>query len=292
MGLVLKTDFQDMKLVGRGKVRDIYDLGDSLLIVTTDRISAFDVILPNGVPDKGVVLTQLSKYWFDLTSDVVENHLLSTDVDEMPEVCHKYRDELEGRTMWVKKADPFPVECVVRGYISGSGWKDYQDTGSVCGIPLKDGLLESEAMDSPIFTPATKAEVGEHDENISFERMAEIVGQEKADALKKITLDIYKRGVEIAKEKGIIIADTKMEFGLIDGKIILIDELMTPDSSRFWFKESYAAGKAQESMDKQFVRNYLETLTWDKTAPGPELPEDLVVQTRERYMEIMDILTK
>lgn len=292
MNVVLSTDFPDLKLIGRGKVRDIYDIGDSLLIVTTDRISAFDVILPNGIPNKGYVLTQLSKFWFDLTADIVENHLITIEVDEMPVECQKYKDILKGRSMLVKKANPFPVECVVRGYICGSGWKDYLATGSVCGISLKDGLLESEAMESPIFTPATKAELGDHDENISFERMCEIVGQEKSEKLKEITTKIYNKGVEIAKEKGIIIADTKMEFGEIDGKIILIDELMTPDSSRFWLKESYAPGKLQDSMDKQFVRNYLETLNWDKTAPGPELPEEIAEKTSEMYLEIMDILTK
>lgn len=292
MNVVLSTDFPDLKLIGRGKVRDIYDIGDSLLIVTTDRISAFDVILPNGIPNKGYVLTQLSKFWFDLTADIVENHLITIEVDEMPVECQKYKDILKGRSMLVKKANPFPVECVVRGYICGSGWKDYLATGSVCGISLKDGLLESEAMESPIFTPATKAELGDHDENISFERMCEIVGQEKSEKLKEITTKIYNKGVEIAKEKGIIIADTKMEFGEIDGKIILIDELMTPDSSRFWLKESYAPGKLQDSMDKQFVRNYLETLNWDKTVPGPELPEEIAEKTSEMYLEIMDILTK
>ncbi len=291
MSVVLQTDFSDLKLVGRGKVRDIYDLGEYLLIVTTDRISAFDVILPNGIPNKGKVLTKLSEFWFNLTSDIVENHLITTNVNEMPKECLKYKDILEDRTMLVKKAKPFPVECVVRGYISGSGWKDYQKTGSVCGIKLKEGLKESEFMGEPIFTPATKAEVGDHDENISFERMSEIIGKDKAEILKKYTIDIYLKAVKIAERKGIIIADTKMEFGELNGKIILIDELLTPDSSRFWFKDKYKPGESQVSMDKQFVRNYLETLDWDKTAPGPELPEEIVNETSKMYMKIAEILT-
>jgi phosphoribosylaminoimidazole-succinocarboxamide synthase len=290
MKVVLNTDFPEMTLIGRGKVRDIYDLGEHLLIVTTDRISAFDVILPNGIPNKGYVLTELSKFWFKQTEDIIENHLITTEIKDMPSICLKYKDDLEGRSMLVKKASPFPVECVVRGYISGSGWKDYQKTGSVCGIKLKEGLKESEELDSPIFTPATKAEVGDHDENISFEKMCEIIGKEKAEKLRDITIAIYNKGVSIAKEKGIIIADTKMEFGEINGKIILIDELMTPDSSRFWFKKLYQPGKSQESMDKQFVRNYLETLNWDKTAPGPELPKEIVEKTSEMYLKIMNIL--
>jgi phosphoribosylaminoimidazole-succinocarboxamide synthase len=290
MKVVLNTDFPEMTLIGRGKVRDIYDLGEHLLIVTTDRISAFDVILPNGIPNKGYVLTELSKFWFKQTEDIIENHLITTEIKDMPSICLKYKDDLAGRSMLVKKASPFPVECVVRGYISGSGWKDYQKTGSVCGIKLKEGLKESEELDSPIFTPATKAEVGDHDENISFEKMCEIIGKEKAEKLRDITIAIYNKGVSIAKEKGIIIADTKMEFGEINGKIILIDELMTPDSSRFWFKKLYQPGKSQESMDKQFVRNYLETLNWDKTAPGPELPKEIVEKTSEMYLKIMNIL--
>ena len=236
-------------------------------------------------------MTKLSEYWFNLTSDIVENHLITTDIDKMPEECQKYKEILEGRTMLVKKAKPFPVECVVRGYISGSGWKDYKANGSICGIKLREGLVESEFIGEPIFTPATKAEVGEHDENISFERTAEIIGKEKAETLKKLAISIYSRAVEIAKEKGIIIADTKMEFGELDGKIILIDELLTPDSSRFWFKDKYKPGEPQISMDKQFVRNYLETLDWDKTAPGPELPKEIVDETSKMYKKIANILT-
>jgi phosphoribosylaminoimidazole-succinocarboxamide synthase len=292
MNVVLKTELPDLKLAGRGKVRDIYDLDKYLLIVTTDRISAFDVILPNGIPNKGKVLTKLSEFWFNMTSDIIENHLITTDVKEMPSECQKYEDILKDRTMLVKKTKPFPVECVVRGYLSGSGWKDYKATGSVCGIKLKKGLKESEFIGEPIFTPATKAEIGDHDENISFEKMCEIIGKNTAIKLKEITITIYKKAVEFANKKGIIIADTKMEFGEIDGKIILIDELLTPDSSRFWFKEKYEPGKPQTSMDKQFVRNYLETLDWDKTAPGPKLPENIVNETSKMYMKIAEILTK
>ncbi|KAA0258673.1 phosphoribosylaminoimidazolesuccinocarboxamide synthase [Deferribacter autotrophicus] len=292
MKVVLKTEIPDLKLIGRGKVRDIYDLGNYLLIVTTDRISAFDVILPNGIPYKGYVLTQLSKFWFEKTSHIVKNHLVTTDIDEMPEVCKKYKDILEGRSMLVEKAKAYPVECVVRGYITGSAWKDYLKTGKVCGISLPEGLKESQKIEPPIFTPATKAEVGEHDENISFDEMALKIGDETAKKLRDYAIEIYNYCSKIAEEKGIIIADTKMEFGEKDGEIILIDELLTPDSSRFWFKENYEVGKPQESMDKQFVRNYLETLDWDKKAPGPELPEDIIEQTSKRYLEIMEILTK
>ncbi|MGA1847564.1 phosphoribosylaminoimidazolesuccinocarboxamide synthase [Deferribacter abyssi] len=292
MKVVLKTDIPDLKLVGRGKVRDIYDLGNYLLIVTTDRISAFDVILPNGIPYKGYVLTQLSKFWFEKTSHIVKNHLITTEIEDMPEVCKKYKDILEGRSMLVKKAKPYPVECVVRGYITGSAWKDYLKTGGVCGILLPEGLKESQKIEPPIFTPATKAEIGEHDENISFDEMVLKIGDKIAKKLRDYTIEIYNYCSKIAEEKGIIIADTKMEFGEKDGEIILIDELLTPDSSRFWFKASYEVGKPQESMDKQFVRNYLETLDWDKKAPGPELPDSIIEQTSKRYLEIMEILTK
>jgi phosphoribosylaminoimidazole-succinocarboxamide synthase len=292
MNVLLKTDFKDLKLVGRGKVRDIYDLGEHLLIVTTDRLSAFDVILPTGIPKKGYVLTQLSKFWFEMMEDIVENHIVTTNVDEMPVICQKYKDELDGRSMLVKKAKPFMAECVVRGYLSGSGWKDYQKTGAVCGIKLPEGLRESEKLPNPIFTPATKAEVGLHDENIDFDRFKQVVGEEYADTLKNLAVKIYLKASEYAAQKGIIIADTKMEFGLYDGKIIIIDELLTPDSSRFWFKEKYEVGKPQQSMDKQYVRDYLETLDWDKTAPGPELPEEVASQTSKKYLEIMEILTK
>ncbi len=292
MDTILRTDMPKLKFIGSGKVRDIYDLGEQMLIVTTDRISAFDVVLPNGIPGKGKVLTKLSKFWFENTKDIVENHLITTEVDEMPEICREYRSQLEGRSMLVKKAKPFPFECVVRGYITGSGWKDYKATGEICGIKLPAGLLESQKFETPLFTPATKAEVGEHDENVSFERMASDLGKKDAEDLKRLTVAVYERARDIADAKGIIIADTKLEFGIYDGKIILIDEVLTPDSSRFWKKANYQAGKPQDSMDKQYVRNYLETLDWDKKAPGPKLPDDVAQKTSEIYHGIMDILMK
>lgn len=292
MDVVLKTEFPDLKLLCRGKVRDIYDLDENMLIVTTDRISAFDVILPNGIPYKGYVLTQLSKFWFNMMEDIVENHLITTKVDDMPEICHKYKDILEGRSMLVKKAKPFLAECVVRGYLSGSGYKDYKKTGEICGIKLPAGLRESEKLPEPIFTPATKAEIGDHDENIDFERFKNVVGEKYADTLRELAIKIYVKAAAYAEKKGIIIADTKMEFGLYGDKIIIIDELLTPDSSRFWFKDKYEVGKPQQSMDKQYVRDYLETLSWDKKAPGPILPDNVVEQTSKIYMEIMKILTE
>lgn len=293
MKLVTKTDFQDMKLVGRGKVRDIYDLGEHLLIVTTDRLSAFDVILPNGIPYKGYVLNQLSAFWFEMVKDIVDNHVVTTEVSDMPAICQKYKDDLEGRSMLVKKAKPFMAECVVRGYLSGSGWKDYKATGKICGIQLPKGLRESEKLPEPIFTPATKAELGHHDENVDFERMKDIAGSESnAIQLRDYAIRVYKKACEYALTKGIIIADTKMEYGMYEGKIIIIDELLTPDSSRFWLKDKYEVGKPQFSMDKQFVRDYLETLDWDKTAPGPVLPDDIVKQTSKRYLDIMNTLIK
>lgn len=293
MKLVTKTDFNDMKLVGRGKVRDIYDLGEHLLIVTTDRLSAFDVILPNGIPYKGYVLNQLSKFWFGMVVDIVDNHIVTTAVSDMPAICQKYKDDLEGRSMLVKKAKPFMAECVVRGYLSGSGWKDYMATGKICGIQLPQEMKESEKLPEPIFTPATKAELGHHDENVDFERMKQITGSESyAVKVKDYAIKVYKKAYDYALTKGIIIADTKMEYGIHNDKIIIIDELLTPDSSRFWVKDKYAVGKPQFSMDKQFVRDYLETLDWDKTAPGPVLPDDIVEQTSKRYLDIMDTLTK
>lgn len=292
MDVVLKTEFPDLKLLCRGKVRDIYDLDENMLIVTTDRISAFDVILPNGIPYKGYVLTQLSKFWFNMMEDIVENHLITTKVDDMPEICHKYKDILEGRSMLVKKAKPFLSECVVRGYLSGSGYKDYKKTGEICGIKLPAGLRESEKLPEPIFTPATKAEIGDHDENIDFERFKNVVGEKYADTLRELAIKIYVKAAAYAEKKGIIIADTKMEFGLYGDKIIIIDELLTPDSSRFWFKDKYEVGKPQQSMDKQYVRDYLETLSWDKKAPGPILPDSVVEQTSKIYKEIMKILTE
>ena len=291
MNIVMQTEFPDLKLIGRGKVRDIYDLDDKLLIVSTDRLSAFDVILPEGIEGKGKVLTALSKFWFDKTSHIIDNHLITTDVSKMPEVCQKYKDVLEGRSMLVKKAKPLLAECVVRGYITGSGMKDYLKTGAVCGIKLPAGLKEADKLPEPIFTPSTKADVG-HDESISFEKMCEIVGSDYAKQMRDYTIAIYKFASELSLKKGIIIADTKLEFGLYDGKIILIDEVLTPDSSRFWFADKYAPGKVQDSMDKQIVRNYLETLDWNKQAPGPVLPKNISDETSKRYKEIAELLTK
>ncbi|CAG0988428.1 phosphoribosylaminoimidazolesuccinocarboxamide synthase [Geobacter sp.] len=289
--LVLKTDFPDLKLVARGKVRDIYDLGDALLIVTTDRISAFDVIMNEGIPDKGYVLTQISTFWFRQMEDIIPNHIISTEVKDFPAQCQKYAADLEGRSMLVKKAKPLPAECIVRGYISGSGWKDYKATGAICGIKLPAGLVESDKLEEPIFTPSTKAELGTHDENISFDTMVELVGKELAEKVRDVTIAIYKRARDIADAKGIIIADTKFEYGIHNGELILIDECMTPDSSRFWPKDSYKPGGAQPSFDKQFLRDYLETLDWNKTAPAPPLPAEIVQKTGEKYMEALVRLT-
>jgi phosphoribosylaminoimidazole-succinocarboxamide synthase len=276
--------------VRRGKVRDVYDLGDKLLIVASDRISAFDVIMPNGIPDKGKILTAISLFWFQLFPQF-ENHLIATKVSDYPSNLHKYADQLEGRSMLVKKTRVVPIECVVRGYITGSGWKEYLKTQSVCGIKLPPGLRQCDQLPTPIFTPSTKEETG-HDINISFEQMVERVPQNIATELKNRTIDLYKAAADYARSKGVIIADTKFEFGLMpDGKLILIDEVLTPDSSRFWPADQYQPGKDQPSYDKQFVRNYLETLSWDKTPPGPTLPDDVVMKTREKYIEAYERLT-
>ncbi|MBT6155841.1 MAG: phosphoribosylaminoimidazolesuccinocarboxamide synthase [Planctomycetaceae bacterium] len=266
----------------RGKVRDIYDFGDRLLFIATDRISAFDWILPNGIPDKGRILTGISEMWFDRLD--VPNHLISMNLDDVPLPDGVDREPLEGRSMIVRKTEVVPIECVIRGYICGSGWKDYQNTGAVCGIPLPEGLQLSDRLDDLIFTPATKAESG-HDENISFEQMCEAVGEPLATQLRDLSLDIYRRGAEYALSRDMIIADTKFEFGQIDGELLLIDEVLTPDSSRFWPVESYAPGGNQPSYDKQFVRDWLETTSWDKNSPPPELPEEIVAKTREKYVE-------
>ena len=275
----------------RGKVRDVYDLGDSLLLVATDRISAFDVVLPNGIPGKGRVLTQISIHWFRQVADIVENHLVATEVDDFPAPLRAHRDVLEGRSMLVKKASVLPVECIVRGYLSGSGWKEYQKSGTVCGIALPAGLVESSRLAAPIFTPSTKAEAG-HDVNISFEETAKIVGAGMAARLREAALAVYGRGRELAGARGIIIADTKMEFGIVAGKLTLVDELMTPDSSRFWSASAYQPGRGQESWDKQIVRDYLLALDWDQTPPGPALPETIVQKAAARYQEIYEILTR
>ncbi len=288
---VYETRLEGLRMVSRGKVRDIYDLGEHLLIVATDRLSAYDVILPTPIPGKGEVLTRLSVYWFGRTADIVPNHLVSADPGEYPEPARRHAEVLRGRSMLVRKARPLPVECIVRGYLSGSGWKDYRRTGSVCGIRLPAGLRESERLPEPIFTPSTKAEVGDHDENIPFERMEELVGRDLARRVRDLSLAVYLRGAEEAAAKGILIADTKMEFGLLGDELILIDELLTPDSSRFWRAATYRVGEPLESLDKQYVRDYLSGLDWDKRAPGPELPPEVVAETSRRYREILEILT-
>ncbi len=289
-GALIETKLEGLTFLRRGKVRDIYEYDNYYLIVATDRVSAFDVVLPTAIPDKGKVLTQISVYWFYQMHDIIENHLVAHKVEDFPEPLKKYRDILEGRTMLVKKAKPLPVECIVRGYLSGSGWKEYQKSGTVCKIKLPEGLVESSRLEKAIFTPSTKAEEG-HDINISFEEMKTIVDPSLAERLKEISLQIYERARDIAEKKGIIIADTKMEFGLIGDKLILIDELLTPDSSRFWSKKDYTPGRGQDSYDKQIVRDYLLTLDWDKTYPGPELPPEIVQKTAERYREILKIIT-
>jgi phosphoribosylaminoimidazole-succinocarboxamide synthase len=278
--VVLETNVPGLKLRARGKVRDIYDDGDRLLFVATDRISAFDYILATGIPEKGRVLTQMTLFWLDFLRDVVPNHYLSSDVPA----------GLEGRAMWVKRADMIDIECVARGYISGSGWKDYQRTGAICGIPLPEGLRESDALPEPIFTPATKAQTG-HDENISFEQAGAIIGADLAGRLRDLTLAIYKRASDYARGRGIIIADTKFEFGIIGGEIILADEVLTPDSSRFWPLETYSPGGAQPSYDKQFVRDYLESIHWNKQPPAPALPDEIAQRTSEKYKEAYRELT-
>jgi phosphoribosylaminoimidazole-succinocarboxamide synthase len=289
--LVLDTDFPDLKRAGRGKVRDIYDLGESLLIVTTDRISAFDVIMNEGIPGKGHVLTSISAYWFRMMEDIIPNHIISTDVADFPAQCRKYAETLEGRSMLVKKAAPLPVECIVRGYLAGSGWKEYQSKGSVCGIRLPEGLRESDRLPDPVFTPSTKAELGDHDENIPFDRMVQLCGKDLAEQARDATLRIYGKARDIADGKGIIIADTKFEFGVFNGKLIIIDECLTPDSSRFWPRDSYRPGAPQPSFDKQFLRDFLETLDWDKKAPAPPLPDEIVRKTSEKYREALTRLT-
>ena len=280
-----------LKLFNRGKVRDLYDLGDRLLLVASDRISAFDVILPTEIPDKGKILTALSVYWFDRIKDIIPNHLITTDVDQFPSVCRPHRAQLEGRAMLVKKSLPAPVECIVRGYLAGSGWKDYQLTGAVCGIPLPKGLVEAARLDRPIFTPSTKAPVGAHDVNITFDDMVGKIGKKRAEKMRDATVAIYSRARQIAEAKGIIIADTKFEFGIEGEEIILIDEVLTPDSSRFWPMDGYTPGKTPDSFDKQFVRDYLLSLPWDMKSPPPELPPEIVRKTREKYAEALRRLT-
>jgi phosphoribosylaminoimidazole-succinocarboxamide synthase len=288
MRVLRETHFAGISPAARGKVRDIYDLGDKLLIVASDRLSAFDVVLPTAIPDKGRVLTQLSLFWFDLFRNVIPNHVLSAT--DFPAAFDAYRDDLAGRSMVVRKTQPLPIECVVRGYVSGSGWKDYRSTGKICGIALPAGLQESDRLREPIFTPATKAVTG-HDENISFEQAASLIGKELAERVRAISIEIYRRAAAYAEPRGILVADTKFEFGLLDGKeLIWIDEALTPDSSRFWPAAQYKPGGPQPSFDKQFVRDYLERIQWPKTPPGPELPPDVVAATRAKYREAFRIL--
>ncbi len=289
--IVFETDFPDLKLIKQGKVRDIYDLGEHLLMVTTDRVSAFDVILPDPVPYKGIILTQISLFWYKIMEGFTKNHLVSCEVDDYPSVCKQYKDDLNKRSMLVKKTEPLPVECVVRGYISGSGWKSYKKNREVCGIKLPQGLVESDKLVSPIFTPSTKEEVGIHDVNIDFTETVKRIGEKNANQVKDLSISIYNKGVEIADRQGIIIADTKFEFGIKDGEIILIDEVLTPDSSRFWPKSSYEPGRAQNSFDKQYIRDYLVSVNWDKTSPGPKLPRDVIDNTVDKYKEALRVIT-
>ena len=288
--VVSMTEFKSLTLKGRGKVRDIYDLGDRLLIVATDRISAFDVVMPNPIPDKGRILTQLSHFWFELTKDIVANHVLSTEVGDYPKECLPYEEVLRNRSMLVMKTEVLPVECVVRGYLSGSGWEEYRKTGEVCGIKLPGGLRESTKLGEPIFTPAMKAEMGLHDENITFEKFKNTVGKNLAQKMRSISLAVYEKARDFAEQKGILIADTKMEFGVKGEKLILIDELLTPDSSRFWPKDEYQPGGPQKSFDKQFLRDYLLSIRWDKNPPAPQLPEEIIRKTREKYIEAYEKL--
>jgi len=283
--IVRETNLKDLKLRGRGKVRDIYDLDERLLIVATDRISAFDVVMPNPIPDKGRVLNQISRFWFETMTDIVPHHMISTEVRDFPRVCHPYGEILEGRAMLVKKAQPLPIECVVRGYLSGSGWKEYRQTGEICGIPLPQGLVESSRLEEPIFTPATKAEIGAHDENITFEDAVGRVGHDLAEHVRETSVALYVKARDFAEQKGIIIADTKFEFGMMGDVLVLIDEVLTPDSSRFWPKDEYTPGGPQKSFDKQFLRDYLLTLDWDQSPPAPELPGEVIAKTREKYVE-------
>ncbi|MGX7950344.1 phosphoribosylaminoimidazolesuccinocarboxamide synthase [Oleidesulfovibrio alaskensis] len=292
MQIVTKTDIAEYKLLSRGKVRDIYEVdAETLLIVTTDRMSAFDVIMGEPIPYKGVILNSITLFWMERFADLVPNHLIASDVKDFPQPLHKYADMLEGRAVLVRKAAPLPVECIVRGHITGSGWKDYQKTGMVCGHSLPAGLVESAKLETPLFTPSTKAELGEHDENISVQRARELVGDDVAAQIERLSIEIFSKGREYAESRGIIIADTKFEFGIIDGAVILIDEVLTPDSSRFWPVQGYQPGKSQPSFDKQYLRDWLSAQDWDKTPPAPALPQDVITETRNKYAEAYSILT-
>jgi phosphoribosylaminoimidazole-succinocarboxamide synthase len=288
---LFKTEFEDIQLLKRGKVRDVYDLGDRILMVATDRISAFDVVMPDTIPQKGRILTQISLFWFKIMESICPNHVITSKVEEYPEVCKPYGEILDGRSMLVKKTNPLPIECVVRGYISGSGWKSYQKSGKVCGIQLQEGLKESEKLPEPIFTPSTKEEIGLHDINISFDEAAEKIGKKLAERVKALSISIYKKGAELADEKGIIIADTKFEFGMANDELILIDEVLTPDSSRFWPKSEYKPGGSQKSFDKQYLRDYLISINWNQKPPAPSLPEKVITDTRDKYLEALKRLT-
>jgi len=292
---VINTNFEELNLVHRGKVRDMYTIPgheDKLLMVASDRISAYDVIMSDPIPGKGKILTQLSLFWFELLGDIIENHLITADVSQFPDICQQYAETLEGRSMLVVKTAPLPVECIVRGYISGSFWSAYKKNTTVCGFELPDGMLESDKFPSILFTPSTKAELGDHDENISLDQLKTIVGEERAEEIAAISIELYRKAADYAKEKGIIIADTKFELGEKDGRLILIDEVLTPDSSRFWPLDEYKPGKGQPSFDKQFLRDYLSTLDWDKKAPAPKLPSEIVEKTRLRYEEAVSIITR
>ncbi len=288
---VCETDFGDIKLLKRGKVRDIYDLGDKLLMIATDRISAFDVVMPDPIPDKGKILSKISLFWFEAIKSLVQNHVISGNVAEYPAECRKYSEVLDGRSMLVKKAEPLPIECVVRGYLSGSGWNSYQENGEVCGIRLPKGLKESDQLPEPVFTPSTKEEVGTHDINIDFDETVKRIGRKLAERVKELSIEIYIRGSELAAQKGIIIADTKFEFGIVGNEIIIIDEVLTPDSSRFWPKDSYKPGGPQLSFDKQYLRDYLTSIKWNRKPPAPSLPKDVIDNTRSKYMEALKRLT-
>jgi phosphoribosylaminoimidazole-succinocarboxamide synthase len=285
---LIKTEFTDLKLIHRGKVRDLYEVDDKLLMIATDRISAFDVVMDNPVPNKGKVLTSLSLFWFDFLGDILPNHLITADVEKYPSACAPYADTLRGRSMLVKKAQPLPVECIVRGYLSGSFWKAYQKDTTVCGFPLPSGMVESDKFAKPLFTPSTKADLGEHDENISIARMEELVGVAETARIVDISIKLYQQAADYALGKGIIIADTKFELGWFEGELILIDEVLTPDSSRFWPLDHYTPGKGQPSFDKQFLRDYLSSLEWDKKPPPPVLPDEILQKTGARYAEAVE----
>jgi phosphoribosylaminoimidazole-succinocarboxamide synthase len=288
---VIETDFKGLNLIKRGKVRDIYDIGNELLMVATDRISAFDVVMPNPIPEKGKILTGISLFWFDIMKSLLPNHVISGNVDDYPESCSPYTDVLRGRSMLVKKTEPLPIECIVRGYLSGSGWNDYQASGEVCGIKLPEGLKESAKLPKPVFTPSTKAETGVHDINIDMNEAIKMIGKDLAAKVERLSIEIYKKGADLAQKKGIIIADTKFEFGILGDELMLIDEILTPDSSRFWPLDSYRAGGPQKSYDKQYLRDYLLSISWNKKPPAPALPQDVISNTHNKYREAYRQLT-